>query len=252
VSVRAPVTDVLTTLVGPSVAHAAIDLPEKPAGFVTDQVGLLPADIRASLEARLSAYRKQTSIEIAVVIIPTLAGGEPSDTAQAIWKKWGIGNAQENNGVMLLVVPPPEKIAWIATGRATQGYLTDLEAAHIVEDVMRPLNLDGRRAEAVVAGVDAIMTKLGDTPWAQRPPPRKRPDDDTVGFWLFGIALVIAVLMSRFGRPRPRGPGGFGGFYGGGMGGGGFGGFGGRGGGGGFGGFGGGSSGGSGGGGRSG
>jgi uncharacterized protein len=180
-----------------SKAHSA-ELYPAPTGFVTDVSGLLPQQTRTNLNDVLTSYRDKTSIEIAVLIIPTLKGVEPHDYADGLWKQWGIGKKGEDNGVLLLVVPPPEKIAWIQTGYGIQGWLTDVGCKHIVDDVMKPLNIQEKRAEAVVAGASAIMSKLGETPWAQRAKmtPPKDADDDTA--ITIAIAIVFVVLFLVF------------------------------------------------------
>lgn len=175
-------------------------------GFVTDQVGLLTADSRAALESELRAYRDVTTIEVGVLIVPTLGGRNLSEYAQTLWSSWKIGKKGEDNGVLLLVVPPPEKKAWIATGYGIQPYLTDVECKRIVEDAMKPLNFQGKRSEAVTAGVHAIIAKLGQTPWAQRTPPVSASSGGSDGipwfwiiFWIVVIVFILWLLTRRGG-----------------------------------------------------
>lgn len=173
-----------------STARAA-DVPQA-TGFVTDLAGLLPQPTRDALTNKLTTYEQATSIEIAVLIVPTLGGETPHDYADAVWKAWGIGKKGEDNGVLVLVVPPPEKKAWIQTGCGIQGWLTDVQCAHIVSDVMKPLNLQDKRAEAVVAGVDAVISKLGATPWAERA--KLTPPKDSSEWSTEGIVVVVVIV----------------------------------------------------------
>jgi uncharacterized protein len=192
-----------------AVPAAAVDYPGYQS-FVTDYAGLLPAETRSALESKVQAYKQATSIEIAVLIVPTLQGDTPSHYAQEVWSQWHIGKKGEDNGVLLLVVPPPEKKAWIATGYGVQGWLTDIQAKHIIDEVMRPLNLQNRRPEAVVAGVDAIIGKLGNTPWAERAkkaPPAQVSEDWTeadLWFWLIVFVLVVICLIWLMTRSSRR------------------------------------------------
>lgn len=210
-------------------AYAA-DVPEA-AGFVTDTAGLLPPSTRQSLDDKLTVYNKATTIEIAVLIVPSINGEEPHDYADEVWKKWHIGVKGQDNGVLLLIVPPPEKKAWIQTGYGIQGWLTDTACKHIVTDVMKPLNLQDKRAEAVVAGVDAVIAKLGTTPWAERAKMTPPKDEPGIPTWLI-VIVIIVVLFFVLVIWLPGGGFGGGGYYGGGSsssggGGGGFSGFGG-------------------------
>jgi uncharacterized protein len=210
-------------------AHATVP---DAKGFVTDTVGLLPTTTQAALEQKLTWFQQTTTIEIAVLIVPTLDGAEPHDFADEVWKQWNIGAKGKDNGVLILVVPPPEKKAWIQTGYGIQGWLTDTACKHIVTDVMRPLNLQNKRVEAVVAGVDAVIAKLGSTPWVERAKLTPPKDTTQIPSWIiFVIIVAIFILLLLFfvsgGYLRgdfggdSDGGGGFGGFGGGDSGGGG-------------------------------
>ncbi len=196
----------LLSLAGPATAE---DVPAH-TGFVTDLAGLLPAETRNTLDAELRAYRDVTTIEVAVLVVPTIRGREPSAYAQEVWESWHVGKKGDDNGVLLLVVPPPEKQAWIATGYGIQPYLTDVTGKHIVNEVMRPLNLEGKRAEAVVAGARAIISVLGKTPWAQRkPPPKEEPMDPNLVLLLIVIGVILFLLFIRWLIRNGGGRGGY-------------------------------------------
>lgn len=180
----------LTVLLAPLAASAA-NYPEH-TGFVTDTVGLLPPTIRDNLNAKLTLYKEATTIEIAVVIVPSLDGESESDYATNIGIKWGVGKKSEDNGVVLLVVPPPIKKAWIATGYGIGPWLTDVDCKHVVMDVMKPLNLQEKRAEAVVAGVDAIISKLGSSTWAERA--KMKPPAPADAGWSTGAIIVLVII----------------------------------------------------------
>lgn len=200
-----------------STAHAA-DYPD-PTGFVTDKAGLLPQATRDALAGKLTLYKNATSIEIAVLVVPTLGGQDPHDYADGVWKKWHIGVKGEDNGVLMLVVPPPEKKAWIQTGYGIQGWLTDVECKHIISDVMRPLNLQDKRAEAIVAGVDAVISKLGGTPWAERakmkPPSSGLSSGAIIALVVIGVLLLVLFLAMASGGYGSGGGGYYGGSFGG-------------------------------------
>ncbi len=187
-------------------AAFAIDYPQ-PDGMVTDLAELIPPDIEETLEQKLVAYKAQTTIEIAVVTVPTLQGADPCAYAQELWNQWGVGNAQDNNGVMLLAAPSESKNC-IATGYGIEPYFTDLETARVRTEIMRPLNRAEKRVEAIEAGVDAIITHLGETPWAQRTPPvataSAQETANTAVCIILSIVLVV-VLLAVFLSSRRRG-----------------------------------------------
>lgn len=175
----------------------AFDVPA-PTAMVVDTAGFLPADVRMSMEAKLEAYQKATSIEIAVLIVPSLQGETVDEAANAVWAKWKIGDAGEDNGVLILLVPPPEKMVKIAPGSGMEPYLTDAACSRIIDDTLRPLNRAGKRVEALQATVDAVITKLGATPWAQRTPPTVAASDAGGGLLLLAL-LALGGCAGAFG-----------------------------------------------------
>src|SRR5579859_4248655 len=73
-----------------------------PPRLVNDFAHAMTPDQIASLERKLVAYDDSTSIQIAVVTIPTTGDYEIADYALKILRDWGIGNKKTNNGLIIL------------------------------------------------------------------------------------------------------------------------------------------------------
>ena len=152
-----------------SAAFAAT--PER-TGYVTDESDFIPAGVQDSLESKLAVYHETTGFDVAILTVDTLAGQEVCAFATQARKDWGLGGTNRT-GVLYVVVPPPEKKACITAGPGAAVYLDGNEEARIVEQVAKPLNLQGKRVEAIEAATRTILADLGDTPVAQRSPPPK-------------------------------------------------------------------------------
>lgn len=134
-------------------------------GLVTDQAGILTADEHAQLEAKLRAFNARTSVEIAVVTVPSLDGLAVEDYASKLFAAWKIGKAGKNNGVLLLFAPnePPTGKVKIEVGYGLEPILTDGITGDIGRNNIRPGWRSGHRAAGILAGVDAVIARL-DTP----------------------------------------------------------------------------------------
>lgn len=76
----------------------------KPIGLVNDYSGLLNTNQHAELSNIVEQYEKDTSVEIAVVIMDSIAPNANIDTyATALFNRWGIGKREKNNGLLMLV-----------------------------------------------------------------------------------------------------------------------------------------------------
>jgi uncharacterized protein len=143
----------------PSFTRAAFAVPGRPAGFVNDFANVLQPAERTSLEGKLSAFNASTTIEIAVVTVPSLGGDEIAHASIQIFDAWKIGKAKKDNGVLVLVAPS-EHQAWITTGYGLEGALTDLQSSWIVKNVMVPQFKNGNYYAGLNDGVDAIMAAV--------------------------------------------------------------------------------------------
>jgi uncharacterized protein len=250
-------------------AQAGVDslVPQRPAGWVTDQAELLDAADEARVIDRLQRLRDSTGAEIAVVTLLDIGSHAPADVGLAIGRAWGVGgrhpvgDPRRNAGAVLLLVPRTEAHRGevdLRSGTGSEGFLTDARAGQIL-DAMLPDLRDGEYAAAIERGTvlltDLFARALGSTDTLLIQP--QRDEGRTAGIVIFVLILIVVlallvVLASGAGGPRsggqrPRGrrhrsgwgggfgsPGWGGGFGAGGGFGGGGGGFGGFGGGGGF------------------
>lgn len=246
----------------PALSQLALgqDVPPRPnpPRLVTDLAGMLRPDEVQQLEQKLVAYNDSTSSQIAVVTVPTLGDYEIADYAQKLYETWGIGQKNNNNGILILVAQQEHQVR-IQPGYGLEGAIPDALAKRIISNTIAPAFKQERYYEGIDRATDQLIA-LAKGEYKADPsttPQRRNREDSSGSGWTFWLIIGLLVLFILFrnkggggGGRRNRGFGGamippiiFGDFSGGrGVFGGGFGG--GGGGGGGFGGFGGGSSGG--------
>src|SRR5215831_2390169 len=95
----------ITTLII-SLWTSAQEIPNRPSPpkLVNDFAkSLLTQEQVATLEQKLVNYDNSTSNQIAVVIVDNLGGYDPVDYGTELGRKWGVGNKDFNNGVIILV-----------------------------------------------------------------------------------------------------------------------------------------------------
>tara|TARA_Y100001933_G_scaffold252403_1_gene291344 strand:- start:2540 stop:3406 length:867 start_codon:yes stop_codon:yes gene_type:complete len=226
-------------------AHAA----EGPAfpeltGRVVDAAGILSRGTEQTLTRELAAYEAASGgTQVVVATVPNLQGRAIEEYGYQLGRAWGIGQADEDTGA-LLIVAPSERQVRIEVGYGLEGRLTDAISWDIIQGRILPAFREGDFDAGVTAGVQGMLAALGGEYQVSE---RVAGGEDkrkgaALVFWIF----VAFIILSSFGR---RGGGGGlggallagailsgGGRSGGGFGGGGFGGGGFSGGGGGFGG----------------
>src|SRR5690554_549808 len=80
------------------------------------------------LENKLVQFSRETSIQIVIVSVSDLDGFDPGDYAFRIGEKWGVGQKDDDNGLVILVKPKTGNDlgrVFIATGYGLEGILPD-------------------------------------------------------------------------------------------------------------------------------
>ena len=131
-------------------ADAAGELLPKPAQreYVVDTAGIVSAEDRAQIEKIGEELREKTKAEIVVVTVTTLDGTDIESYANELFRSWGIGDAKQSNGVLLLIAKDDRKFR-IEVGYGLEGEITDGRAGEIL-DKMKPYFRDEKYSEGVL------------------------------------------------------------------------------------------------------
>ena len=138
-------------------------IPEKPAQrpfYVTDKAGVLSQEEISSLEQRLQLFDDSTSNQIVVVIVTDMCGADKAQFATEIGEKWGVGKADKDNGVVVLIKPTETngpRTTFIAVGRGLEGAITDAQSSDIVRNFMNPQFKAGNMYGGISAGLDILI-----------------------------------------------------------------------------------------------
>lgn len=129
-------------------------------GRVVDGAGIIDAATEQSITAKLAAFEKASTDQIVVATIPSLNGAPLEDYANRLFRFWKLGQAKENNGVLLLVALDDRKVR-IEVGYGLEGTLTDALSKLIIADDMVPAFRAGNYGAGIAKGVDDILSVLG-------------------------------------------------------------------------------------------
>lgn len=128
-------------------------------GRVVDNADLLTPEAEAALSAKLEALEAQSQRQLVVATVPDLQGYDIADYGYQLGRAWGLGDAERNDGALLLVAPNDKKVR-IEVGYGLEGYLTDALSALIIQNQILPRFRDGDFPGGIEAGTDAIIAQL--------------------------------------------------------------------------------------------
>ena len=184
-----------------SLAFAAFP---KPAGYVNDFAGILTNP--QLLENELSAYEKNTTVEIVVVTIDSLPPDQTLFTyAVELFQDWKIGKKGEDNGILIMLVKngTTGNRMRIELGYGIQGYITGAEAGRMLDKAL-PFYGDGDYQ----AAVESILIDISDqlVNYAPGKPPASSGIDymDIISlaamnlpFLIFFIVIISSIMLSN-------------------------------------------------------
>jgi uncharacterized protein len=137
---------------------AEVTYPDYSA-MVNDFTGTLDSGWKSSIEDLCIKVRNETGAEIAVAVISDLQGISIEEYAVNLFEKWGVGKADKDNGVMLLVSMQERKVR-IEVGYGLEGVITDLEAGNIINDIIVPRFKQNDYNTGVYDGVYALAKEI--------------------------------------------------------------------------------------------
>ncbi|GAA5109233.1 YgcG family protein [Bartonella jaculi] len=125
-------------------------------GYVNDVAHLLDNATKENLTKKLAALEEKTGDQIVLVTLPTLSGSDIETYSNSLFRTWGLGQKQLNNGVLLVIVPN-ERIVRIEVGYGLEGELTDALSSVIINNFVVPNFREGNYQKGIVEAVDAII-----------------------------------------------------------------------------------------------
>ena len=187
---------------------AATAFPSFSAPLV-DQAGVISDATEQQVDATLNSFQQRTSHQLAVAVIDTTGDASLEDYTFDLFKKWGVGDKDRDDGVLLLIAVDDRKLR-IEVGSGVEGDLTDSESGRILREQLTPRLKAGDYDGAVVAGVDAIRVELGDTSAVAPVAPVTDPPGDgpSLPVTLIVGGLLLLSLVGGIGRRRRFGFGG--------------------------------------------
>ena len=136
--------------------------PALAASYVLDEANVVPADVEARIdEIGASVESLASGSEIAVLTVRNLGGRTIEDVAETRFEQIGVGQADKDNGVLLLVAVEDRQMR-IEVGYGLEGAIPDAEAGRIIDEVLRPRLQAGDMADGIEAGYAAIARDVAE------------------------------------------------------------------------------------------
>lgn len=186
-------------------ARAELTLPELK-GRITDEAGLINAEDRAVIEAQLKSLEETSTDQLAVVTVNTLQGVTIEEFGLELGRKWGIGQKDKDNGIVLVIAPNERKVR-IEVGRRLEPQMTDALSKLIIENGILPKFRRGDFSGGIRDGVrDINDVLLGDADAvkdrAKGGLPGPEFDYEALIILAIWVAIVVFVIYQQSKRAQ--------------------------------------------------
>jgi uncharacterized protein len=198
----------LLGLLGAQTIFGQFTIPEKPQEqtSVYDYIGLFSERQKINLENKLVRYSDSTSTQIVVIVIETTKNESIGILAPRWAQKWGIGQAKEDNGILILLAQNDREI-WIAPGYGIEPILTAGIIGEITRKVIVPEFKRGNFYAGLDKGSDTIFQLLNGEYKGVRKQKKSRHRAKSI-FFIVGI-IAFLVLMFLGNKKNKNGGRGF-------------------------------------------
>ena len=142
------------------------EIPPQPKNaneLVYDYAHVIDSANLAVINDSLKNLYQYNKSQVVVLTVETLDGMEISDYCQEVFQKWGIGDKETNNGVLIVVKPKTENSKGkvrIHTGYGAEGALPDLLCKKIQTDSMIPAFKENNYGLAILKAVNLITPAM--------------------------------------------------------------------------------------------
>ncbi|MEN6671230.1 TPM domain-containing protein [Psychrobacter sp. B38] len=171
---------------------------------VVDQANILNPQEKQRLEAQLRSIYQQGLAQAAVVIVPTTNGMPIFDYALQVAEKWQLGDEDIDDG-LLMVVAVNDRDMYVLTGYGLEGVLPDAAVNRIIREDITPLFKQNNYGAGIIAGVDALKTRLTADPevlaradaQAEERSTEQGSDELPAPIFLFVMSMIFGSFITK-------------------------------------------------------
>ena len=165
--------------------------------WVNDYVNILTDSQETQINSKISSFEKQTDIEISFALVDTLNGKDIESFSNELFKTWGVGKADRNNG-LLVVIAPNERKWRIETGYGLESYLSDGQAYSFGDSNFKPNFKEGNYYKGIDDFLTQVTSHLGTSSWEDRVAYTQRVERERKeawsNFWWTTLYVVLSII----------------------------------------------------------
>lgn len=184
--------------------------------YIADPTGQLSETYIQRINTICNSLRELTTAEMAVAIVPEI-DTTIEEFASDLFREWGVGKKDKDNGILVVVVTDKDRGVRIETGYGIESIVTDVVAKRVLEEDFIPIMKENGDLDKALYKLTAHLSDILLDPdvaneiMSSEPakPAKKQPGTDFSPLYLFilalaGCAWVITLVYYIILRLRAR------------------------------------------------
>src|SRR5688572_14175967 len=127
--------------------------------YVSDPTHILHDTTVARINQLLGDLENKATAQVAVVMLPSIGEANRFEFAQRLFEHWGIGQAEKDNGLLILFILDQRNIRF-HTGFGLEGILNDARCKQIQLQFMVPSFKEGDYNSGMLFGIKKVTAIL--------------------------------------------------------------------------------------------
>ena len=138
----------------------AVELP-KPTNnfFVNDFASVIDSEYEQQIQNEAVSLYEKTGVQVVVATINSLDGESLEEYSNLLFREWGIGAGEKDNGVLMLI-SVGDRLSRIEVGYGLEGALPDGKTGRIQDNYMAPSFRDDDYGTGIISGFYAIINEI--------------------------------------------------------------------------------------------
>lgn len=153
----------MATILLAACSAAGSDKAAAPNGRVRDLAGVLDSDAEARLAQRLDEAQRLYGPQVGIVTVSSLDGKPIEDFARDYANKWGFGDKDRDDGILILVAPNDHEVR-IATGAGIGRNYPNDWCQEVIDRTMLPQFRQANYARGLSGALDMIVARMKQYP----------------------------------------------------------------------------------------
>jgi uncharacterized protein len=166
--------------------------------YVSNPDGIISTTTVQQIDSILYSLERNATAQVAVVLLNSIGDDDIFDFSQRLFNKWGIGQSQKDNGLLILLVRDKHTVRF-HTGDGLEGILPDAVCKRIQLLKMVPAFKENRYDDGMLFGIMEVNKILTDPRYAIEIRDENISTDEDeplygIVFFMVLFWLIIAVI----------------------------------------------------------